>query len=512
MTMRLRTKLMLAPALSGAILSVTIGSSLWVLSDFKSRSTATHAAVLSGYSRVADERARLGELHARLYRTITIIGSMDDAAVRKMRQEQARVVEDILAGIPAQPSGAGSDVLERYAAQLRKYRKAADDAIDLSTVDPNTGVAALQTADAAYKATSQTLADVIAGAQARAAVEEATLESSARRAAMATSVLGALAVALSLGIAWITQRRIATEVAAAAQAAAHVAAGRLDVDLKSDASDEMGDLVRALGAMVTQLRQSILSVRQAAHSIGTASTEIAQGNSDLSTRTEEAASSLQQTAASMEQLTGTVRQSAESATTAQQLADSATRVAQRGGTVVDQVVATMEEIDASSRRIADIIAVIDGIAFQTNILALNAAVEAARAGDQGRGFAVVAGEVRNLAQRSAQAAREIKALIGTSVEKVDTGSRLVADAGRTMREIVASVQRVTDMIGAVTAAAAEQSTGIEQISGAVSQLDRMTQQNASLVEESAAAALSLRNQALTLTDAVAAFRLHGEAA
>jgi methyl-accepting chemotaxis protein len=202
-----------------------------------------------------------------------------------------------------------------------------------------------------------------------------------------------------------------------------------------------------------------------------------------------------------------VRQSAESATTAQQLADSATRVAQRGGTVVDQVVATMEEIDASSRRIADIIAVIDGNAFQTNNHAQNAAVEAARAGEQGRGFAVVAGEVRSLAQRSAEAAKEIKALIGTSVDKVDTGARLVGDAGRTMHEIVASVQRVTDIIGEITAAASEQSDGLGQVNTSVGQLDRMTQQNAALVEQSAAAAESLKDQTVRLSQAVSVFRL-----
>jgi methyl-accepting chemotaxis protein len=214
----------------------------------------------------------------------------------------------------------------------------------------------------------------------------------------------------------------------------------------------------------------------------------------------------------MEQLTGTVKQSADSARQANQLAVSAAEVAQRGGTVVSQVVCTMDEINASSRKIADIIGTIDGIAFQTNILALNAAVEAARAGEQGRGFAVVAGEVRSLAQRSAEAAREIKALIGASVDKVDTGSRLVADAGATMTEIVASVQRVTDIIGEITAASAEQSDGIGQVNTAVTQLDQMTQQNAALVEQSAAAAESLKDQAGRLAQLVGRFRLEAVAA
>jgi len=252
---------------------------------------------------------------------------------------------------------------------------------------------------------------------------------------------------------------------------------------------------------------AMLKVRQTAESISTASREIASGNADLSQRTEHTASNLQQTASSVEQLTGNVRSSADAAAQANQLATSAADVAQRGGTVVSQVVSTMDDIHASSRKIADIIGVIDGIAFQTNILALNAAVEAARAGEQGRGFAVVAGEVRSLAQRSADAAKEIKALIGTSVDKVETGSRLVKDAGATMNEIVASVQRVTDIIGEINAAAAEQSAGLAQVNGAVGQLDQMTQQNAALVEQSAAAAESLREQAGRLSGVVSTFQV-----
>ena len=234
-----------------------------------------------------------------------------------------------------------------------------------------------------------------------------------------------------------------------------------------------------------------------------------RSNQTLSARTDQTATSLQQAAASMEQLTVTVRQSADSARQANALASSAAAVAARGGVVVSQVVATMDDINTSSKRIADIIGVIDGIAVQTNLLALNAAVEAARAGEQGRGFAVVASEVRSLAQRSAQAAKEIKGLIGSSVEKVEGGSRLVADAGRTMNEIVGSVQRVSDMIGEITASALEQSEGIGQISGSVNELDRMTQQNAALVEESAAAAQSLQEQASRLSHVVGMFRLDG---
>ena len=260
-----------------------------------------------------------------------------------------------------------------------------------------------------------------------------------------------------------------------------------------------------------QVEQALVQVRGSADSIGGAASEIATGNADLSQRTEQAAGSLQQTASSMEELTSTVNQTAASARTANQLASSASEVAARGGSVVAQVVSTMLDINASSKKIADIIGTIDGIAFQTNILALNAAVEAARAGEQGRGFAVVASEVRSLAQRSAAAAREIKTLIGASVEKVESGSRLVADAGSTMDEIVASVRRVNDIIGEISTATGEQSAGIGQVNGAVNDLDRMTQQNAALVEQSAAAAESLQGQAHRLSAAVSAFHLHATA-
>ncbi|MFO1325779.1 MAG: methyl-accepting chemotaxis protein [Rubrivivax sp.] len=286
-----------------------------------------------------------------------------------------------------------------------------------------------------------------------------------------------------------------------------IAAGDLSQSISDDAGDEAGDLMRSLEAMRLALTRIVGDVRDASNQITVSSGEVAVGNEDLSQRTERSASSLQQTASSIQQLTGTVKHSADAAGQANQLATSAASVAQRGGEVVAQVVSTMEEINASSRRISDIIGTIDGIAFQTNILALNAAVEAARAGEQGRGFAVVAGEVRSLAQRSAEAAREIKALIGASVERVEAGSRLVGDAGGTMNEIVAGVQRVSDIIAEISAASREQSAGIGQVNDAVSQLDQMTQQNAALVEQSAAAAQSLRDQASRLSDAVASFRL-----
>jgi len=286
-----------------------------------------------------------------------------------------------------------------------------------------------------------------------------------------------------------------------------------DMDLTGEpqrayGNDETGQLLRAIDAMREALRGALQEVRSVVDNISTASTQIASGNLDLSARTEQAASNLEETASAMEELTSTVRHSADSAAQANQLTSSATHVARRGGDVVAQVVSTMTEIHASSQKIGDIIGTIDGIAFQTNILALNAAVEAARAGEQGRGFAVVAGEVRTLAQRSAEAAREIKALIGASVDKVEAGARLVGDAGSTMTEIVDSVQRVTDIVGEISTASHEQSQGIGQINQAVADLDKMTQQNAALVEESTAAAESLKEQAGRLSGVVATFRLN----
>ena len=304
-------------------------------------------------------------------------------------------------------------------------------------------------------------------------------------------------------------RSIRQPLAEANELAARIAQGDLSARIDTSRGDEFGDLMKSLSRMNESLAQMVQQVRHSTDSIATASAEIATGNHDLSVRTEQTSSNLQSTASAMEELTSTVQHSADNARQASQLAASASTVAQKGGAVVQEVVSTMGEINASSKKIADIIGVIDGIAFQTNILALNAAVEAARAGEQGRGFAVVAGEVRSLAGRSAEAAKEIKALINTSVQKVDSGAQLVNQAGDTMNEIVQSVRRVADVIGEITAAASEQSGGIASVNNSIANLDQMTQQNAALVEQSAAAAQSLREQADQLAQAVAVFRLAG---
>ncbi len=321
------------------------------------------------------------------------------------------------------------------------------------------------------------------------------------------TALATLATLLACGFAYWITRSITAPLNQAMRIAQTIAAGDLTSRIEVGAKDETGLLLQALKDMSESLVRIVGNVRSGTDTIATASSQIAAGNQDLSARTEEQASSLEETAASMEELAGTVKQNADNARQANVLAASASAVALKGGAVVAQVVDTMASINDSSKKIVDIISVIDGIAFQTNILALNAAVEAARAGEQGRGFAVVATEVRNLAQRSAAAAREIKALIGDSVDKVENGNKLVLAAGSTMDEVVASVRRVTDIMGEITAASQEQSAGIAQVNEAISQMDAVTQQNAALVEEAAAAAESLQEQAGNLSQVVGVFRL-----
>ncbi|MEH0166789.1 methyl-accepting chemotaxis protein [Paucibacter sp. JuS9] len=339
--------------------------------------------------------------------------------------------------------------------------------------------------------------------------ERANSNLSAVKTVLLVAAVIALLAAVALAL-WII-RAITGPVNHAVEVARAVADGDLSRDMRVEGKNETAQLLRALATMQQKLNSVVSEVRMGSESVATASAQIAQGNQDLSQRTEEQASALEETAASMEQLGSTVRQNADNAQQANQLAMSASTTAVEGGQVVGRVVETMKGINESSQRISDIIGVIDGIAFQTNILALNAAVEAARAGEQGRGFAVVASEVRSLAKRSADAAKEIKSLISTSVERVSAGTQLVDEAGAKMQDIVASIRRVSDIVGEISAASTEQSSGVAQIGEAVTQMDQVTQQNAALVEESAAAAESLKVQATQLVQAVAFFKLsHGQ--
>jgi len=397
--------------------------------------------------------------------------------------------------------------LERIASTRSTYVEMRKKVLDALKQDPVAGMARVDAelvpaADAYMQAVMQLVEQI----DKQSDEMTAALQAGASQAARVLAVLAAIATISGVLVAWRITKSVTTPIARAGVIAQLIANGDLSEDIVVDRQDEIGLLLEQLKTMQGALRRMVAEVRDGTESINTATSEIAHGYQDLSMRTEQAAANLEETASSMDELTSTVSQTAESTRMANQLVSSARSAAAKGGEVVSQVVSTMDEINASSKKISDIIGVIDGIAFQTNILALNAAVESARAGEQGRGFAVVAAEVRSLAQRSATAAREIKSLIGESVSRVETGARLVAGAGGTMDEIVTSVQRVADIIGEIASAASEQSTGIAQVNIAVTSLDTMTQQNAALVEEGAAAAASLSQQAEKLSIAVAVFR------
>ncbi len=437
----------------------------------------------------------------------------EDAAYKKkefdrMKKERAEYdrMAKLLASMAIEPEVKAA--LDEVAVALEAVKAPQAKAIDKSMSDDMPGAAQVmrdevRPAQAAHVAA---LEKVVQAIQQASKVRDEQANGSYERAVTLILALSGAALALGALVAWQIQRSITVPLKQAVEVMQAVAEGDLSREVKVQSRDEVGRLLQALNTANRDLGRTMQQVRQAAETVQTASREIADGNADLSQRTEEQASSLQQTAASMEQLNATVRNNAATAQNAAQMAGEACTAASKGGEVVAQVVNTMQAISDSSKKIADIIGTIDSIAFQTNILALNAAVEAARAGEQGRGFAVVASEVRALAQRSANAAKEIKQLIGASVESVNAGARLVGAAGTTMSDIVTQVRRVTTLIDEISNATSEQTSGIGQVNQAVSQLDQVTQQNSALVEQSAAAADSLQQQASKMVDAVSAFR------
>ncbi len=434
-------------------------------------------------------------------------------AVVKAREEYAAasaILHDMV------KHAAGKDIMNRIDAARAQTVPLMDKAIALGLENKKAEATRLLTNDvkAAADQWQAGLKDMLDRQEMLSKGEEAAAKQAYANARLLMLALGMLAICFGAVSAWLVTRSITRPIEAAVRIAQTVALGDLTSRIEVRSTDETGKLLQALKDMNDSLIKIVGQVRSSTDTIATASSQIATGNLDLSSRTEQQASSLEETASSMEELTSTVKQNADNARQANQLAISASQVASQGGTVVAQVVETMGAINASSKKIVDIISVIDGIAFQTNILALNAAVEAARAGEQGRGFAVVASEVRTLAQRSAAAAKEIKTLIGDSVERVEVGSMLVDQAGSTMRAIVSGIQNVADIMAEITAASQEQTSGIDQINQAICQMDEVTQQNAALVEEAAAAAGSLEDQASKLAQVVSEFKIeavHGAA-
>ncbi len=510
--LNLRAKLLLAPALCLLLLCAAAAGALWGFAQQRAALIGVVEERLPAYAFAARFESGLRDMNAQINMSLGYESMGYGAeAISAIDQALARNATDLKKALDertALASGTEEQAsLKTLSAAFIKYDKAVKDTVDMKTAGAAIASTFLTSAQKEYQTL---LAETSHLSQAKlAGAGEDVASASAAATRIQTAIAALTAAALALGIAlslWLSHGLLQRTARLSAGVAA-LADGDLTHHVSARGNDEMGRLMADVERVRQRLAESMQMVHYASEAVRSAAGEIAAGNQDLSQRTEHQASNLQQTAASMEQLTSTVRQNAETARQANHLAAGASAVAAKGGIVVGEVVTTMEQIAGSSRKIADIIGTIDGIAFQTNILALNAAVEAARAGEQGRGFAVVAAEVRNLAQRSAEAAREIKTLIGANVDRVERGSRLVADAGQTMQDIVTQVQRVSGLIGEIDSATQAQTCGIADVSEAVSKLDQVTQQNSALVEESAAAAESLRQQSIKLVEAVSVFRL-----
>jgi len=508
--MKLRTQI-IALGLAGVLLAGAVGGI--GLASTSALKGAIRESIQAGQALQASQEADMMHDAIRGDAQLAQFGVLEKNAQRVTEAEEglathSKTFREALAKLGELPiSSASRDELGKTSPLVNAYIETAQRMISSARsggqVDEKS-VSALQAAFTELEKQMATLSDTI---EKNGEALNARADDRVSQTLLAIGVSLALATAAIAALALWLARAITRPMTQAVEVAERLAQGDLSSDIHPTGNDETIHLLSAMASMQTSFTAIVRGVKSNAEWVATASTQMAQGNQDLSGRTEQQASALQQTAATMEQLGTTVRHNAENARQANQLAHDATTVAAEGGQVVGRVVSTMRDINDSSRRIADILGVIDGIAFQTNILALNAAVEAARAGEQGRGFAVVAAEVRTLAQRSAEAAKEIKALIGRSVGQVEQGTGLVDQAGRTMNEIVTSIQRVSAIVAEITSASAEQSSGVQQVGQAVQQMDQATQRNAALVEESAAAAEGLRNQAQQLVSAVAVFRL-----
>jgi len=501
------------PLALGACLLLTLAAALYGLYGL-TEALRTYSSTLqtAEQNRAATDRVTiLFKTQVQEWKNVLLRGkdaSARDRHWKAFTQTEERIGREVGTLLAALPEGESKALLTRFSGAHRamgeRYRTGLD-AFKAAAFEPVAGDTAVQGIDREPARLLEAASDRVA-ADTRALAQKTT--ASGRQATIVSIGLMLLSAALGIVGAAVFSRTVTRPIGQALDLARDVARGDLTRSVSVTGKDETAALLGAMAQMQRSLRDLVGTVRQNADSVATASSEIAQGNQDLSQRTERQASALQETSASMEELGTTVARNSESARIANDLALSASTIAQQGGEVVGQVIGTMKGIDDSSRKISDIIGVIDGIAFQTNLLALNAAVEAARAGEQGRGFAVVAAEVRSLAGRSADAARQIKSLIAASVGQVAQGSTLVAQAGSTMSQVVESIRRVTDVMGEISSAGRQQSAAVLQVGQAVSEMDQTTQQNAALVEESAAAAEALTHQAQQLAQAVAVFKIH----
>jgi len=510
--MKVWHKIVAAPGIAIVFLVLLGAVSYSMLSRQHDTLSDMYKQRFGSYQLAANSAQAISEVHSNVYRLFTWISNLKDDKIKQITNEQKARIDAVSKNVAQFAAGTDVDADERKLAesivkQLEKYKADVDSAIDISSADINAGMGTMQTADSEFQALLKDFNQLVDMEKRLTQASYDSASSAFNKVVLTLLAIVVLALAVSGAFTYFMSQMIVRPLKRAIELAGRIAGGDLSAAIEVVGRDETADLLRALKNMNDSLHKIVGEVRSGTDSISTGTQQIASGNADLSQRTEEQASSLEETASSMEELTSTVKQNAENAKQANHLAASASEVAVKGGRVVSEVVGTMSSINESSKKIVDIISVIDGIAFQTNILALNAAVEAARAGEQGRGFAVVASEVRNLAQRSAAAAKEIKALIGDSVDKVGAGTKLVDEAGKTMQEIVTSVKRVTDIMSEITAASQEQSSGIEQVNQAITQMDEVTQQNAALVEEAAAAAEAMQEQAQNLAQAVSVFKL-----